>query len=396
MRYAATVHRCTRADRDARNLHDTIGAGERKSLFANCVRSLVEDNCLVPIDQYASLHMPANGSGQDCALNVTANLNQVSWRVRMCDPFDALLDNWTFIQIRGYVVRRSPDDFHPAIIGLIVWAGAFETRQERMVDVDTTPAQFCAKLGAENLHVARKNHKIDFKVGDEGANSHLLSGACFTRDRKVVIGNSAPFNKRAHFLMIGDDGRNVYGKKAGAPTVQQVVEAMTLFRHRDENSGLDSKVVKRPLHLKFGSDGGERERQGIDVHHAAGIRAKLCAHVEQVVGIIVEMVRLRDRDEMLGEKSGCCSNDAAAVGTLQNQYEKSHVSLLPLGLSVHSHDLAVNLLFTVVTSFNATALGKIHSAAHGIRRGGVSFIPQNALGVRVCTADIQERPSVPQ
>ena len=72
-----------------------------------------------------------------------------------------LLDDWTGIQLGGYVVACSSDNLHAALVSLMIRLGTDECWKERVVDVDDVVWIFGYHLVADNLHVASQYDKRD-------------------------------------------------------------------------------------------------------------------------------------------------------------------------------------------------------------------------------------------
>ncbi len=78
----------------------------------------------------------------------------------MVDPLHYLFDDGAFVQVAGNVVRCGPDQFYAPFKGLMVWLGALETRQERVMNVDGLAGQLPAQIVREHLHVAGKDQQV--------------------------------------------------------------------------------------------------------------------------------------------------------------------------------------------------------------------------------------------
>ena len=58
----------------------------------------------------------------------------------MVDAFHNLLNDRTFIQVRSDVMCSRAGEFDPALMGLVVRLRAFESGQERVMDIDRPTA----------------------------------------------------------------------------------------------------------------------------------------------------------------------------------------------------------------------------------------------------------------
>ncbi|MNJ76990.1 hypothetical protein D3C77_743940 [compost metagenome] len=68
--------------------------------------------------------------GKRHGFSVASDGDQVVWQIGMIDALDFLLDDRALVQIAGDVVIRRPNQFHAALIGLVIRLGALETGQE--------------------------------------------------------------------------------------------------------------------------------------------------------------------------------------------------------------------------------------------------------------------------
>src|SRR5437868_2717713 len=92
------------------------------------LRTLVEYHGLVTVDQDPAFEVPVDGLGEDSFLQVAALANQVLDTVAVRHAGDVLVDDRTFIQIARRVVRRGADEFHAALVGLMIRTSASKRR----------------------------------------------------------------------------------------------------------------------------------------------------------------------------------------------------------------------------------------------------------------------------
>jgi len=57
---------------------------------------------------------------------IAAEACQVGGGVEMVNTFHFLLDDWTGIEVRRYVVASGADEFDAALVGLVIWFCADE------------------------------------------------------------------------------------------------------------------------------------------------------------------------------------------------------------------------------------------------------------------------------
>ncbi len=77
---------------------------------------LLEDDRADSIYQNAIFEMPTYGLGQDAPLDLAADSNHIVKTVPVRNVRDPLVQDRPGIELLGDVMRRSPDDFHPALI----------------------------------------------------------------------------------------------------------------------------------------------------------------------------------------------------------------------------------------------------------------------------------------
>src|SRR5580704_6752106 len=80
---------------------------------------------------------------------------------------NALLDDGSVIKHFRDVVRRRADDFHAAIESLLVWLGAHEGWQKRMMDIDDLLRILRDEVLGEHLHIARQNDQLDIVLAKQ-------------------------------------------------------------------------------------------------------------------------------------------------------------------------------------------------------------------------------------
>lgn len=88
------------------------------------------------VDQYPVLEVGGDGAGEDDALDVAADTDQVGDLVGVADPDHVLVDDRAGVELGGHVVGGRADQLDAALVGASVGVGADERRQEAVVDVD--------------------------------------------------------------------------------------------------------------------------------------------------------------------------------------------------------------------------------------------------------------------
>ena len=116
--------------------------------------------------QHPVVEVVADGAGEDEALEVAADADQVLERVAVADPLYVLLDDRAGVELLGRVVGGGADQLHAAVVRAPVRIGAGEGREEGVVDVDHRAGNLLEELTAEDLHVAGKNDQVH-AAGDQ-------------------------------------------------------------------------------------------------------------------------------------------------------------------------------------------------------------------------------------
>lgn len=121
----------------------------------------------------------------------------------MVDSGNALLNDGALIQIRRDKVSSGTNDLDAALVSLMVGFGAFEGRQEAVVDVDDAAGHGFAQLGGQNLHVAGEDDELDLVLGNEIEDLGFLLGLGVLGDGEVMEGDVVRFGERLEFGVVG-------------------------------------------------------------------------------------------------------------------------------------------------------------------------------------------------
>jgi len=77
----------------------------------------------------------------------------------MGDMLDILLNNRSFIQIRGHIMSSRSNHLHASFIRPLKWLCPLKCMQKSMMNVDQPPEILVRKRRTQYLHVAGKNSK---------------------------------------------------------------------------------------------------------------------------------------------------------------------------------------------------------------------------------------------
>ena len=99
-------------------------------------------------------------------------------------------------------MRGRTDELHAALVRLVVRTGAFEARQERVVDVDGSTVERDAQVVAQDLHVASEHDEVDPLASHHVEDASFLFDAGLGRHREVVERDTGRFAQAAQVGMV--------------------------------------------------------------------------------------------------------------------------------------------------------------------------------------------------
>lgn len=103
----------------------------------------------------------ANGPCQNDRLEVSSFPRELGHRVAVGHTCDLLVEDRSFVEFFGHVVRGGPDQLHTPVMSLAVGVGSDEGREERVMNVDDPRSIGVDQDGRQDLHVAGQHHEID-------------------------------------------------------------------------------------------------------------------------------------------------------------------------------------------------------------------------------------------
>ncbi len=190
------------------------------------------------------------------------------------DRFDALRNDRAFVQVVVDVMRRGADQFHAFVVGLMVGLCAFETRQQRVVDVDRPAIETTAQIGRQHLHVARKHHQFGAGLLNHPPHLTLLRLLVVGVEGEVVIRHVVPARQRLQVRVVGDHRHHVHRQLTDTLAIEQVIQAVIGLGDHDHHFW---PIV----------------RLGQFEHHAEGLTARGQAQTER---LLIEALRLAELD----------------------------------------------------------------------------------------------------
>lgn len=164
--------------------------------------------------------VPADGTGEDQALEVAAFLDEAGELVVLRDADDVLLNDGAFVEYFSDVVTGSSYEFDASGEGGMVGAGSGEGGEERVVNVDDALWVGLDERWREYLHVTGKDDEIGRGRSEEfellGLDSSLGRGG----DWQIVERDLMKVRQGLGTGVITDDGGDVAEKLAGLMTVE--------------------------------------------------------------------------------------------------------------------------------------------------------------------------------
>ncbi len=133
--------------------------------------------------------------------------------------------------------------------------------------------------------------------------------------------------------VVADDHRHLDGELAGAPPVEEVVEAVRLLRGEDRDAGPLVGEAQAPAHAEALGDGGER-RADLLAGQVDAVELELDALEEGAVGVVRVLLEVDDVAAVLGHERGDGRDDA---GPVRARHQQDPVA---------RHDLLVRPSFT--------------------------------------------------
>ena len=121
----------------------------------------------MPIQQDSILGEEFDRTGQHNAFDIAPDLGKILRRLVMLHPLDVLLDDRSFVQIRGHEMSRRPNELYATVLRLVIGPCTFEAGKGGVMNVDHPPFEISAQVIAENLHVASENHCVDSVLLDD-------------------------------------------------------------------------------------------------------------------------------------------------------------------------------------------------------------------------------------
>ena len=235
----------------------------------------------------------------------------------MADPRDVLLDDGPLVQVGRHVVGGGADEFHAALVGLGVGAGAFEGGEEGVVDVDDAALHCPAHAVGEDLHVARQHHQFHLLRGDEVEQLLLGPGFRVLRDGDVEEGDAVELGDGRQVRVVAHHRHHLDGQALGALAVEQVREAVALARDHDDGAQAPPQLVDPVVGAELARHVGQALLHG----GAARGRVHFHAHEEGASAGVAELLGLDDVAPGRADDAGDGVDDAGAVRARQGENE---------------------------------------------------------------------------
>ena len=231
----------------------------------------------------------------------------------MAYSLNILFNYRSCIQIRCDIVSCCADNFYSARISLIIWFCSRKGGQKRVVNIDDVfGTEGRDELRGYDLHVAGEHHEIALVLAEKGELLPLGFGFVFFCDRNDLVRDAVEVGDPLVVGVVREDERDVAGQLSILMAVQQVLQAVVVFRDKDSKAMALGGAGDAPVHLVVASHRrealgkfGKVERERVEVELDAGEE-----QIRLLVGVLVvgEYVGVVPED-----KVGDGSDDALAV-----------------------------------------------------------------------------------
>ena len=105
-----------------------------------------------------------------------------------------------------------------------------------MVNIDNALRIVVDEIVGENLHVAGEDHEIGVVLFDQRMDLFLGLPFILLCDRDDGVWDFVEVGDRLVVRVIGDDQRDVAGKFAALVSIQEIDEAVVIFRDQDDHA----------------------------------------------------------------------------------------------------------------------------------------------------------------
>lgn len=282
-----------------------------------------EDDRLPAVNENPVGEMPADTAGKGEPFAVAAESQEIRCAVKMLHPGDLLIDNRSLVEIRGDVVTGCTDKLHAAFEGSLVRICPDERREEGVVNIHHLARPSRAELWRNNLHIARKHHKIRPCLPPQHLN--LLKGGLLRigRYRNVVERDPLTLHHLTEVFVIGDHTGDIERQLPRTPAPQQICEAVAkLAGHQHHthpalcraNAPLGDQLVCE--RLKLAPELNEIAAQGMGINRQP--------REEPARMSIGKLMHFLEVASVLGDKAGDAGQEADTVGTGELQEGRGH------------------------------------------------------------------------
>src|ERR1051325_10071050 len=148
--------------------------------------------------------MQTHGASQHHALEIAPPADKVLDIIPVADALNILLDDRTFIQVGGSIVRGSADQFDPPRVRLMVRLRSDKSRQEGMMDIDNAVRITIHDLLTQYLHVSRQHNDFDAMLRQQLQFLLLLQSLGLRRNGEYRERNAVTLNRGGKLGVIAD------------------------------------------------------------------------------------------------------------------------------------------------------------------------------------------------
>src|SRR6202041_783918 len=165
----------------------------------------------------------------------------------------------------------------------------------------------------KHLHIASQNDEVAIVFPDQRELPLLDLLFVLLRDRQEEIRDAIKIGHALAVGVIGDDQRNLALQFAALMPIEQVLEAVIVFRDKDRNAVTVGRTGETPVHLVVAGHGREALGKLRKVEREA-VEIELNAREEQIRFLVSVLVVREDIGIVAENEVGNGSDHALAVG----------------------------------------------------------------------------------
>lgn len=210
--------------------------GESRIEDAPFARRSTENDGAVRVDERAPVEMEPDSAAENTLLERPAFPDEILDRVTVRNRGHPLGDDRPLVEVLGHIMTRRPDKFDTATVGGMVGAGAGESREEGVMDIDDPARKRLRQSRAENLHVAGEDDEVNMMCPQHRDLRLLLRGFCGLCDREMMKGDPESLGDALQVFAIAHNERNLHAELPALVAGEKIVKAVIVVRDEEGDS----------------------------------------------------------------------------------------------------------------------------------------------------------------